>query len=52
MELFTFLTNLLKTFTFKLTPEDNGKIESTAGVVVSPKPYPIILEPRETAFIM
>ena len=46
MELFTFLSNMLRCFTFKLTPEDNGKIESTAGVVVSPKPYPIILETR------
>jgi len=49
MELFTFLSNLLRTFSFKLTPEDSGKIEATAGVVVSPKPYPIILEPRETS---
>ena len=53
MELFTFLTNLLRNFSFKLTPEDSGKIEATAGVVVSPKPYPIILEPRDaTAYII
>ena len=52
MELFTFLSNLLKNFTFKLTPEDTGKIESTAGVVVSPKPYPIILESRDTPLIV
>ena len=52
MELFTFLSNLLKKFTFKLTPEDTGKIESTAGVVVSPKPYPIILESRDTPLIV
>ena len=52
MELFTFLTSLLQNFTFKLTPEDNGKIESTAGVVVSPKPFPIILVPRKSEFIM
>ena len=52
MELFTFLSNLLKNFTFKLTPEDIGKIKSTAGVVVSPKPYPIILESRDTPLIV
>jgi cytochrome P450 len=52
MELFAFLTNLLRNFTFKLTPEDSGKIEPTAGIVVSPKTYPIILEPRETASIV
>jgi cytochrome P450 family 2 subfamily K len=46
VELFAFLSNLLQKFTFKLTPGDCGKIESTAGCVVSPKPYLIILEPR------
>jgi len=52
MELFTFHSNMLKNFTFKLTPEDTGKIESTAGVVVSPKPYQIILESRDTQLII
>lgn len=46
MELFLFLSNLMQKFTFKLAPGDNGKVESTAGVVVSPKPYLISLEPR------
>jgi len=46
MELFCFLSNLLKNFTFKLTPEDNGKVEASAGCVVSPKPYPIQIEVR------
>ena len=46
MELFCFLSNLLKNFTFTLTPEDSGKVETTAGCVVSPKPYPIQIEVR------
>ena len=46
MELFCFLSNLLKNFTFKLTPEDSGKVEATAGCVVSPKPYPIQIQVR------
>ena len=44
VELFAFISNLLQKFTFKLTPGDCGKIEATAGCVVSPKPYPIVLE--------
>ena len=46
MELFLFLTNLMQKFTFELAPGDNGKVDSTAGVVVSPKPYKIMLKPR------
>ena len=46
MELFCFLSNLLKNFTFKLTPEDSGKVEASAGCVVTPKPYQIQLEIR------
>ena len=39
IELFMFLSNLLQKFNFKLAPGDCGKVESTAGCVVSPKPY-------------
>jgi len=46
MELFVFLTNLLKNFTFKLTPEDSGKVEASTGCVVAPKPYQIMLDVR------
>jgi len=46
MELFCFLTNLLKNFTFKLTPDDSGKVEASTGCVVAPKPYQIQLEIR------
>ena len=46
MELFVFLANLLQKFTFKLAPGDCGKVEATAGCVVSPKPYLISLENR------
>jgi len=47
MELFLFLTNLMQKFTFNLAPGDCGKVEATAGCVVSPKPYPISLSPRQ-----
>ena len=46
-ELFMFLGNLMQKFTFKLAPGDCGEVESTAGCVVSPKPYLICLEPRQ-----
>ena len=46
IELFMFLSNLLQKFNFKLAPGDCGKVESTAGCVVSPKPYLICLETR------
>jgi cytochrome P450 len=47
MELFCFLSNLLKSFTFKLAAGDSGKVEASAGCVVSPKPYQIEIEVRE-----
>ena len=46
MELFSFVANLIQRFEFKLAPGDDGRIEATPGCVVSPKPYPIILESR------
>ncbi len=47
LEMFLFVSNLVQKFNFKLPPELVGKdIETTTGVVVSPKPYPIIMEPR------
>ena len=45
-ELFVFLSNLLQKFTFRLAPGDCGQVESTAGCVVSPKPYLICLDTR------
>ena len=46
MELFMFLSRLMQRFTFELAPGDEGQVESTAGCVVSPKPYMINLIPR------
>ena len=46
MELFMFLSHLLQRFSFQLSKGDCGKVESTAGCVVSPKPYLINLVPR------
>ena len=46
IELFMFLSNLLQRFSFQLAPGDCGKVESTAGCVLSPKPYLISLKPR------
>ena len=46
MELFLFLSNLMQKFNFTLAPGDCGKVETTAGCVVSPKPYLIGLSIR------
>ena len=45
--LFSFVGNLVQKFNFALDPKDNGKIESTAGCVVSPKPYSLLVTPNE-----
>ena len=44
--LFSYIANLLQKFTFKLKPDDDGKIESTAGCVVGPKPYSLLIIPN------
>ena len=45
--LFSFISNLLQKFTFQLPEGDNGKIEATAGCVVSPKPYSLLAIPNQ-----
>ena len=44
--LFSFISNLLQKFTFRLTPSDSGKTETTTGCVISPKPYALMIQPR------
>nr|APH81371.1 cytochrome P450 CYP3029A1 [Tigriopus kingsejongensis] len=46
MELFSFVTNLIQKFNFRLTPEDCSPVETSMGCVVAPKPYDLVLEAR------
>ncbi len=46
-QLFCFLSNLLRRFSFELAPGDDGSnVETTAGVVVGPKPYQLVIRER------